>query len=497
MARASSVLNSLDEKELGAVNGGCGACFGPRSLMCHTTHSAARDDRITSVIELEDGDPLEIMAKEMNRLSLQEREKAYEDLHGVSAMVHETPELIASALKGMEHYLQGIRHKPAYDLAEASRIDYAQDANLRLMFLRADRFDTERAANRLVRWFEWKLDLFGEENLCQTHIGLGQLDANCRFIIETGLLQFLPARDSCGRVVQVLAFRYRYRWSRSAGSSKALLQLCFYYSMIAAEDETNQKNGAVHIIYGLGEEQTPAESFSPDDVEMDETHHILSLSRISLCSPLRWEAVHYLTGNRAMNYAMAVYAKTIGWHIRARLRVHVGSHLECQYGLLSFGVPSTLLPFTMEGELKTNNHKKWVQRRLVKDQEILRRQQSNPEYVFPGVDMPGRNDVLLGSGQPTQDHAGNRRLQELIESYLNEYNRAPKDGGRAEVARKVLLEIKNSSTFGFGGGNLRNRARFLQQSDLRGWWEEVTDEDDLIQNVCNRLRNARRRKTTK
>jgi hypothetical protein len=458
---------------------------------CSGGIAKARDTGTKSVVEQGAGDPMALMAKEMNRLSLQEREQAYEDLHGVSAMVNETPELVAAALQIMEHHLQSIRHKPAYILAEANRKEYVQDASLRLMFLRAERFDVAKAATRLVRWLKWKLDLFGEERLCQKHIGLDQLDADARFMVETGMTQVLPARDSCGRVVQVVACKYKRHWGRS---SKALLQMFFYMSMVAAEDEANQKNGLVHIVYGLGMAQPPIDS-SAEHGNIDEKYEILGYTSITTCLPLRWDAVHFVTDSRALQHGPALYVNTIGWHVRARLRVHVGSHLECQYGLLSFGVPSMLLPFTDECELKTNNHKKWIQRRLVKDHEILRRQQSNALYVFPGIDLPGRNDVLLGKGQPLQDHPGNRRLHEIMHSYFDEYNSAPKDGGRANVARKIMYELKNSCTFGgVGGGNNRNVCRFLQLSEICGWWEEVTDEDALIKTVCNRIRNLRQRK---
>jgi hypothetical protein len=248
-------------------------------------------------------------------------------------MVHETSELIAAAQQIMEHHLQSIRHKPAYILAETNRKEYVQDASFRLMFLRAERFDVAKAASRLVRWLKWKLDLFGEERLCQKHIGLDQLDADARFMVESGIMQFLPVRDSCGRVVQVVACNNKRHWGRS---SKALLQMFFYMSMVAAEDETNQKNGLVHIVYGLGETTVPTASSSPNPGEIDEKYEILGYSSITACLPLRWDAVHFLTACRALQLAPALYVNTIGWHVRARLRVHVGSHLECQYGLLSF-----------------------------------------------------------------------------------------------------------------------------------------------------------------
>jgi hypothetical protein len=146
-----------------------------------------------------DEDPTAVIAQAMNTLSMQEREQAYEDMHGVSAMVLETPQMIAETLHQMEQCLQKIHHKPGYDLAVTIRGDYARDPKLRLMFLRADRFDPQLAAKRLIRFMDIKLNLFGGDKLCQWHIGIDDLDDDARFILESGMLQILPIRDSRGR----------------------------------------------------------------------------------------------------------------------------------------------------------------------------------------------------------------------------------------------------------------------------------------------------------
>jgi hypothetical protein len=60
--------------------------------------------------------------------------ECYEDTHGVSAMVRETPELIAETQHRMEICLQKTYHKPAHDLAVTIRADYVRDPKLRLIF---------------------------------------------------------------------------------------------------------------------------------------------------------------------------------------------------------------------------------------------------------------------------------------------------------------------------------------------------------------------------
>jgi hypothetical protein len=425
----------------------------------------------------DDQDTTALIAKTMNQLSIKDRELAYEDLHGVSAAVHETPALIAESCHKLEQCLQKIRHKPAFDMAQTIQSSYVQDARLRLMFLRAERFDVDRAARRLVKYLDWKLILFGPERLCQWHIGLDDLDADARFMVESGLSQVLPERDSRGRVVTVVAANYIRRLQRS---SQSVLQMTYYVGMSIVEDESNQKNGMANICYGLG----------PDEMDMSAEAQRSTWEGTSLasCMPMRVEGVHFCTPRSGMSFALNLMCRSVGLFIRSRIRIHSGSHLECEYALLSFGLPIGMLPFTTESELKLGNHKNWVQRRIVKEQELKR-----GEGFFWGIELPGRNDVLLGQGKPIQEHPGNLRLHDLVRLYMEEYNQASRTGGRAIVTRKIIHDILFLSpldTSSVGGG------RFLKRRDNNlksGWWEEVTDEEVVFEKVSNAIRGIRKR----
>jgi hypothetical protein len=72
---------------------------------------------IKNTIKTERDDPTILIANAMSNLTLQEREQAYEDLHGEAAIVHETPELIAETLSKMEHcpFEKRMFRIPSYD----------------------------------------------------------------------------------------------------------------------------------------------------------------------------------------------------------------------------------------------------------------------------------------------------------------------------------------------------------------------------------------------
>jgi hypothetical protein len=141
-----------------------------------------------------------LIAKELNQMSFKERELVYEELHGVDKIIEETPEFLEQHLEVMELELCNIPRKPAYD--EALRISgsYVTDRKFRLMFLRSEYFDAQKAAIRLVKYLQGKVEYFGPGVLVRP-LYLTDLDENDQKTLRSGYLQILPARDRAGRVV--------------------------------------------------------------------------------------------------------------------------------------------------------------------------------------------------------------------------------------------------------------------------------------------------------
>lgn len=79
------------------------------------------------------------------------------------------------------------------DLDEGRYID-VEHRDFRLSFLRAERFNTNKAATRMIEYFEEKRKLFGIENLT-TKIQIKDLDADSKRCFESGQIQLLPGRD--------------------------------------------------------------------------------------------------------------------------------------------------------------------------------------------------------------------------------------------------------------------------------------------------------------
>lgn len=144
-----------------------------------------------------------LVASELNQMDFKDRERAYEELHGiVGDDFDETPEKIQYLLWQLEGELQRIPHKDAYDVALNMNRDYLEDENFRLMFLRADRYDPAMAAARLVLFMEKKRKFFGADSLVRS-LTLNDLDEDDMETLRMGQQQLLPVRDRSGRLVLI------------------------------------------------------------------------------------------------------------------------------------------------------------------------------------------------------------------------------------------------------------------------------------------------------
>jgi hypothetical protein len=201
MNRERKRSNPLPDEELSGKHHGesIAGCF---SLFCgERSTMGARAKKPTLNADL-------LLAKEMNELSLSEREHVYEDIHGIPRVVKEEPVFIAKKLEALEEELAKIHKKPAYDRALFLSPRYVKRHSFRLMFLRAENFHTERSALRVVKYFERKLELFGVEKLVKA-IAQDDLNEDDQAVLSSGVMHFLRSKDRTGRPVLIYIQKIR------------------------------------------------------------------------------------------------------------------------------------------------------------------------------------------------------------------------------------------------------------------------------------------------
>jgi hypothetical protein len=157
-----------------------------------------------------------LLVKELNGLSLAEREQVYDEIHGVAAAIDESsPDFVCKKLEELEQELHKRSRNRAfggYYTANFLAPQYVKNRNFRLMFLRADHFSVPAAAKRLELHFDRKLELFGVEKLCKD-ITWEDLSEDDKDATMSGFVQCLPSwKDRSGRrvIFDILAF-HKYK----------------------------------------------------------------------------------------------------------------------------------------------------------------------------------------------------------------------------------------------------------------------------------------------
>ena len=162
-----------------------------------------------------------LLAKELNQLSFHERNTINEEIHGVSSLkIDETPELISRSLERLQFEMKHnipMHKKMAYERSqELSRSSsspspsdehgpkkpkgYINDSDFLIAFLRCDRFDVRRAANRLATFMELVYELWGEIALTtKTWTMQSHYSDFERKVMQTAMYQVLQGRDRAGR----------------------------------------------------------------------------------------------------------------------------------------------------------------------------------------------------------------------------------------------------------------------------------------------------------
>jgi hypothetical protein len=363
-------------------------------------------------------------AKELNALSLEEREQALEEVHGVVSNNNsnghggimsskELPDFDVwkYPLLELEQALGRISKKPAYERALFLSPKLVRSRKFRLLFLRAESAAysssssnninniAKAAAQRMVHYFARKLELFGPTKLAKPDITQddlrdqpGDLDT-----LRSGCCQLFQT-DRAGRMVQFDCMGYyaaptvdnfiRVVWYQLM---KALLQTSD--SSTTSNNSSNQDDGKdtvehtggvqfkgiVVVAYNMNhalrlgsssnkKETNPLRANNNASFSLDPT---LVLTRefmtknkthIQDALPFRYAALHMCSNDSRLRPILSFAQIAIGKLNVIKFRAHYGSDLENQYGLASFGIAQDILGVNANGELRLEAFQEQLQK---------------------------------------------------------------------------------------------------------------------------------------
>ena len=231
----------------------------------------------------------------------------------------------------------------------------------------------------------------------------------------------------------------------------------WYITQVTLQDEDAQLKGFVAALYSIGTK-----------TKMDRVTLWKAL-QLAHVFPTRYVAMHFCYDNPNLKWMISVASTVFETRTRTRFRCHYGTNVECIYKLMTFGIPSDILPVTSAGKLRLDFH-----REFLKTQKAREKQQAILENTQRIV-VPESLDVLLGRGRTFRSNPGNVRFHNVIDKHFERYEQSNRTV-KLVLSEEVVIEIKKLGS------------RFLKQTET-GWIQ--VDDDFARVRVAHAFRNRR------
>jgi hypothetical protein len=408
------------------------------------------------------------LARGMSQLSVNELEQSLYDIHGVSELIEEPPQFVTQKLYDLDAALavMDMTMKQSYNLAMQANPSYVQSEAFRLKFLRADTFDASAAAKRMARHLDAKLQLFGVQKLTKD-LGMEDLFPEDLEVMESGWFTVLPLRDRAGRLVVVNIPPLR------CGSAQSRTRFFFVLLSLLSKETDDQRKGIVGIGFHNQAKGRPELPVDPNLAQI--SGMIVASAPIKLCS------VHGCE-DKGGESAVKAFITKLDPQTRNRYKWHQvtkGDYNDLHFQLMSYGIPSQVLPLTKEGVYDLKYHHEFVKEQRSFEKEAARHTVLEETSI---IMEPGPNDVKLGRQYLCKTHHGNLKYLDMVHSHLEEY-----DALHRFERRKILVKIYNAVKESGG--------RFVKRTESGEGWIEISFET-AIDKIANAFRTKRKTNKT-
>mmetsp|Transcript_19290 Transcript_19290/g.44705 ORF Transcript_19290/g.44705 Transcript_19290/m.44705 type:complete len:519 (+) Transcript_19290:274-1830(+) len=404
-----------------------------------------------------------LLSKELMQLNFEDRTNISEEVHGVRNMaVEESGSVKDDALTMLEYHINRMlpSEKTAYEKALSLPQTYINESEFRLRFLRAELFDTEAAARRMMTYLDLIFELFGIEVLKRPIRSTDFKGKEEKAALRGGLVQLLPYRDRSGRRIIVVL-------SDIMSQSHIMRVKIFLYLMtVAAECKETQNKGVSFVMW-------PGSNRS---IRIPETEERVICRKSFAAFPLRVVSFHFCWPKTPLfHFLKSFFVLVMGAKIRARVNFHSGERQELSYKLMGYGIPVQLLPTTESGVIKTKNHMQWFKTRRFLEKNAGNNATTRPGELLGAIECPALYDVLYERNKPCIFHPGNCLFKGLIEEKKEEHALLTQTGKR-DFSWSIVREVE------------KRDGRFLTW-DRRGFWIQLQDRSEIRLKVATSLRD--------
>ena len=400
------------------------------------------------------------IAKEMNALSVEERNEVYDDIHGCPSTKDEIRLEIFKLCKQMDTTISQMPaiQKKSYNKALLLCPTLKYDIVWKVMFLRADQYSPSKAARRLVKYYDMKHELWGDDLLVK-RITLDDLTENDLHWNRIGFQNVLPIKDQAGRPIFFLD-------STKLGSNlddvnlNSMLRSWWYMTMSTLQfDSHSQKTGICFVTYY-------PESDLLSSSQSNNMRKVVPIVKrrgyMKSCLPCRISSTRVCYRDPKMHLLLGTIRMAMGKAGRLRLRTHYGSDLEHDYFLLTVGIPIRGLISGSRNNEKINFGHSFIKERRLIDQE-LDIKEFHEEQRTQIVICPKPNDVLIGRGVPYQHFKGNIQWNDLIYANLSRYSQS-KQFEKTCISMEMVQTVQQKYN-----GRFLIRDPKANDNNIRGW----------------------------
>ena len=190
----------------GGENSGC--CFGNTSTS--NNNSSNTNSNVCVAFRIWFTPDQERTKRELRQLSKKERENVWADLSANQKLSKyeinpEEPQFVKECLETLrvelhQHVEQNTNQSQSYQIAIQQNPSYVLNDSMLLRFLRADCFNPKQACQRILNHYEFKKDLFGQENgILGRDITYNDLSNDDKHVLGLGDFQALSIPDHANR----------------------------------------------------------------------------------------------------------------------------------------------------------------------------------------------------------------------------------------------------------------------------------------------------------
>jgi len=432
-----------------------------------------------------------VLSKAMMKLSLNDRNRFQEEIHGVCCLApHETPDFLKESLRLLDLALNDpsvpICTKRAYHKCQemfGNNKDSPTHVNtdeFRLRFLRCETFEVTIAAQRIFKYLDTVYELFGIVAL-QRPIRITDFSKEELRLFRKGRYQFLPYRDRAGthgrRILSVFPDQ---EWQTM--TSELRTKIWIYLTYVAGEDVEAQKSGLVVLVW-----------FDKSWKYISKNPYGCMKSRRFITLGTRASSVHICTPDTPKyRFRRNALVRRTGKEI-SRVKIHVGLHpVELRYVLQSYGIPSDYIPISFTGTVKEKYIKEWIRlRHLIEEEQYktgIYSNDYNNNTSCSMIESPYSMDIIFRNGTSLTSHPANAYLRSLIATKSRQKGNAHMKA--KEFALDIMNEVNqqqqqqqekaNNNNSGDDSGGTRDERghRFLIWNENGCYWKPVDPENE-------------------